>query len=55
MFQLSRPVAQLLGLAGLTPQHPDTYITAWRNRQALADEEMRRTNALIRERREAES
>ena len=49
MFQLTRPVAQLLGLAGLTPQHPDTYITAWRNRQALRDEEMRRTNAVIRE------
>ena len=30
--QLSRTVAQLLGLAGLTPQHPDSYITAWRNR-----------------------
>ena len=49
MFQLTRPVAQLLGLAGLTPQHPDTYITAWRNRQAIRDEEMRRTNAVIRE------
>ena len=48
MFQLTRPVAQLLGLAGLTPQHPDTYITAWRNRQALRDEEQRRTNAVIR-------
>lgn len=49
--QLTRPVAQLLGLAGLTPQHPDTYITAWRNRQALAEQEMRRTNAVIREKR----
>ncbi len=49
MFQLTRPVAQLLGVAGLTPQHPDTYITAWRNRQALRDEEQRRTNAVIRD------
>merc|ERR1712080_400380 len=39
---LSKPVAQLLGLSGLTPQHPDTYVQAWRNREALSNPEARR-------------
>jgi len=47
--QLSRPVAQLLGLAGLTPQHPDTYVQAWRNREAVAKSETRRDNVVLRE------
>jgi len=46
--QISRPVAQLLGLAGLLPQHPDTYVTAWRNRQAMNDPEQRRDNVVLR-------
>ena len=66
--QLSRTVAQLLGLAGLTPQHPDSYITAWRNRclpsllygghhrvlcrQALADPALRRGNLVLEEEEE---
>ncbi|XP_055708723.1 probable 28S ribosomal protein S16, mitochondrial [Phlebotomus papatasi] len=33
---LSRPVAELLGISGLIPIHPRTYITAWRNRKELA-------------------
>ena len=41
-------MAQLLGLAGLLPQHPDTYVTAWRNRQAMADPEQRRDNVVLR-------
>jgi len=45
---LSRPVAQLTGLAGLTPQHPDTYVAAWRNREALEKPEMRRGNVVLR-------
>ena len=44
---LSRPVAQLLGLAGLLPQHPDTYVTAWRNRQAMEQEDNRRDNVVL--------
>ncbi|KAF7284483.1 mitochondrial ribosomal protein S16 [Rhynchophorus ferrugineus] len=32
---VSKPVAQLLGLAGYFPIHPTSYITAWRNRQVL--------------------
>lgn len=28
-------VAMLLGLAGLLPQHPRTYMAAWRNREEL--------------------
>uniref|UniRef100_A0A182XCP9 Small ribosomal subunit protein bS16m n=1 Tax=Anopheles quadriannulatus TaxID=34691 RepID=A0A182XCP9_ANOQN len=30
---ISKPVAELLGIAGLLPVHPRTYMTAWRNRQ----------------------
>uniref|UniRef100_A0A1Q3FBW2 Small ribosomal subunit protein bS16m n=1 Tax=Culex tarsalis TaxID=7177 RepID=A0A1Q3FBW2_CULTA len=30
---LSTPVAELLGVAGLLPVHPRTYMNAWRNRQ----------------------
>ncbi|XP_049543069.1 probable 28S ribosomal protein S16, mitochondrial [Anopheles darlingi] len=30
---ISQPVAELLGIAGLLPIHPRTYMTAWRNRQ----------------------
>lgn len=33
---VSAPVAELLGIAGLLPVHPKTYMTAWRNRKALA-------------------
>ncbi|XP_059614655.1 small ribosomal subunit protein bS16m [Phlebotomus argentipes] len=36
---LSTPVAELLGLSGLLPIHPRAYITAWRNRKALAKAE----------------
>merc|ERR1719336_104838 len=46
--QISRPVAQLLGISGLLPQHPDTYITAWRNRQAISNPDMRRDNVVLR-------
>ncbi|XP_076639610.1 mitochondrial ribosomal protein S16 [Colletes latitarsis] len=30
---ISKPVAELLGLAGFLPIHPRTYMTAWRNRR----------------------
>ena len=33
--RLETPVAQLLGLAGLLPQSPSTYVIAWRNRREL--------------------
>ncbi|CAG9864300.1 unnamed protein product [Phyllotreta striolata] len=33
----SRPVQELLGLAGFFPIHPRSYMTAWRNRK-LAEE-----------------
>ena len=46
---IEEPVAQLLGLAGFTPQHPSTYSQAWRNRQALDNEEIRRTNVILKE------
>ena len=49
ILQISRPVAQLLGLAGLLPQHPDTYVTAWRNRQAITDPDIRRDNVVLKE------
>ena len=47
-------MAQLLGLAGLLPQHPDTYVTAWRNRQAMADPEQRRDNVVLRTKNESD-
>lgn len=31
---VSKPVAELLGLAGFFPIHPRTYMKAWRNRKA---------------------
>lgn len=34
-IRLEAPVAQLLGLAGLLPQSPTTYVTALRNRREL--------------------
>ncbi|TDG51466.1 hypothetical protein AWZ03_001926 [Drosophila navojoa] len=34
---MSDPVAELLGIAGLLPVHPHTYMTAWRNRKAAAE------------------
>lgn len=33
---MSEPAAELLGIAGLLPVHPRTYMTAWRNRRAAA-------------------
>lgn len=36
---LSTPAAELLGIAGLLPIHPRTYMTAWRNRQNAANNE----------------
>ncbi|XP_055917097.1 probable 28S ribosomal protein S16, mitochondrial [Eupeodes corollae] len=39
---LSKPAAELLGIAGFTPIHPKTYMTAWRNRQQIADQESKK-------------
>lgn len=33
---MSIPAAELLGIAGLLPIHPRTYMTAWRNREKAA-------------------
>lgn len=35
-IEVSTEVQQLLGLAGLLPQHPETYRAAWRNRAELS-------------------
>ncbi|GAB0094732.1 Probable 28S ribosomal protein S16, mitochondrial [Sergentomyia squamirostris] len=35
---ISDPVAELLGLSGLLPVHPRSYIQAWRRRAQLAKE-----------------
>ncbi|XP_055609899.1 probable 28S ribosomal protein S16, mitochondrial [Uranotaenia lowii] len=43
-------VAELLGVAGLLPIHPRTYMTAWRNRQKAAKlEEMKNTEQKLEE------
>lgn len=34
---ISKPVAELLGLAGFLPIHPKTYMKAWRNRKAMQE------------------
>lgn len=36
---VSPPAAELLGIAGLLPIHPRTYMTAWRNRQNASIEQ----------------
>ncbi|XP_050299601.1 probable 28S ribosomal protein S16, mitochondrial [Anthonomus grandis grandis] len=36
--EVSRPVAQLLGLSGFYPIHPTSYMTAWRNREKMEKE-----------------
>ncbi|XP_043256114.1 probable 28S ribosomal protein S16, mitochondrial [Colletes gigas] len=41
---ISKPVAELLGLAGFLPVHPRTYMTAWRNRR---DAEKTATNNVL--------
>ncbi|RZC36297.1 Ribosomal S16 domain containing protein [Asbolus verrucosus] len=35
---VSKPVEQLLGLAGFLPIHPTSYMVAWRNRKAAEKE-----------------
>ncbi|CAH1364409.1 hypothetical protein MTP99_000789 [Tenebrio molitor] len=35
--ECSTPVAELLGLSGLLPIHPRTFIQAWRNRRAASE------------------
>ena len=35
--QVSKPVADLLGLAGFLPVHPRTYMRAWRNRKIIKE------------------
>lgn len=35
---MSDPAAELLGITGLLPVHPRTYMTAWRNRRTAAAE-----------------
>ncbi|KAI4499740.1 hypothetical protein M0802_004996 [Mischocyttarus mexicanus] len=37
---ISKPVAELLGLAGFFPIHPQTYMKAWRNRRARENSEV---------------
>lgn len=34
---MSTPVAELLGLSGLLPIHPRTYMTAWNRRKTIAE------------------
>lgn len=36
---MSTPAAELLGISGIIPIHPRTYMTAWRNRQKEAVEQ----------------
>ena len=42
-------------MAGLTPQHPETYSQAWRNREALREPERRRESVVMPEEAEESS
>lgn len=42
--EVSKPVAQLLGLVGFFPIHPITYMRAWRNRRAAVEAETNKTS-----------
>lgn len=44
---LSVPAAELLGISGLLPIHPRTYMTAWRNRQAQEEAAAKETAAAV--------
>lgn len=44
---ISKPVEELLGLSGLLPIHPRTYMTAWRNRKALAEESQNKSEEKV--------
>nr|CAI5869246.1 unnamed protein product [Callosobruchus analis] len=41
---VSKPVEQLLGLAGFFPIHPTSYMNAWRNRRATKENQEKSTN-----------
>ncbi|XP_029157992.1 probable 28S ribosomal protein S16, mitochondrial [Nylanderia fulva] len=51
--QVSKPVADLLGLAGFLPIHPTTYMRAWRNRRikkkSAAEESISEEQAAVSE------
>jgi small subunit ribosomal protein S16 len=34
---VSRPVAELIGLSGLLPIYPKTYMAAWKNRKTMKE------------------
>lgn len=48
---VSKPVSQLLGLAGYFPIHPTSYITAWRNRQTLDEKRTKQGPNIMEEER----
>nr|CAH7762230.1 unnamed protein product [Callosobruchus chinensis] len=41
---VSKPVQQLLGLAGFFPIHPTSYMNAWRNRRATKENQEKSVN-----------
>lgn len=41
---ISKPVRELLGLAGFLPIHPRTYIESWRKRRQLFNSENQESN-----------
>ncbi|VEN40495.1 unnamed protein product [Callosobruchus maculatus] len=41
---VSKPVEQLLGLAGFFPIHPTSYMNAWRNRKAIKENQEKSIN-----------
>lgn len=46
---ISKPAAELLGIAGFLPIYPKTYMNAWRNRAKEAKEEEAKKNETAQE------
>lgn len=46
---ITKPVAQLLGIAGFLPIYPKTYMNAWRNRARAEQEEEAKKNETPKE------
>ncbi|CAG9763927.1 unnamed protein product [Ceutorhynchus assimilis] len=42
--EVSKPVAQLLGLAGFYPVHPTSYLQAWKTREKMEEKNEEKSN-----------
>ena len=47
--EISRPLSELLGVAGFLPVYPKTYQTAWRNRKQMKEDAEKAKEEAIKE------